>query len=351
MSTALKCALPLLLAIGSGWVMFGGGMFTFVSRIAIVIGAMLFVGILAAIANARQRQLRLERNRIHCSHRGYTFVEKPSIDTVFRDCCLFRNDNVRIEQLSQGIYRSVEVDVFDLSYDMTSRDNEGGTTTQQVAQTIVSFPNRDCAKLHVCVMPLRGLAGTVFRFLGLTGSVGIASKDRIDDQAPLEWFNKNYIVASQDEPSRHRAELVLQLPLLQWLRGRQGLAFEIVDGQVVVWRPNRVVDSTARDALVHEGLQLAAAILESVSSSSPTISITPPAVVKTRTLFVRMLISGFGSWFIALLVLFGGFFCAIASGAVERWPLPTLVLLMFVTMIVWVTSGILILRHLSRASR
>lgn len=350
MNKALKCALSLLLAVGCCWVMFGGG-FTFVIRIAIVIGAMLFMGIVAVIASARQRQLRLERNRIHCSHRGYTFVENPSIDTVFHDFCLFRNDNVRIEQLSRGIYRGAEVDVFDLSYDITSRDNEGGKTTQKVAQTIVSFPDKDCAKLHLRVMPLRGLTGTVSRFLGLTGSVTIASNDPIDDQAPLEWFNKNYSVASQDEPSRHRAELVLQLPLLLWLREREGLAFEIVDGQVVVWRPNRVVDSTARDALVEEGLKLAAAILESGSSSSPTISITPPAVGNIRTLFVRMVISGFGSWFIALLVLFGGFFCAIASGAVERWPLPTLVLLMSVTMIVWVTSGILILRHFSRGRR
>lgn len=346
-------ALILLLLMGTlYWIVFGQDTLSLPARVALVFGAIVTLGLILAFVSARQRRRRHERNQNHCAERGYAFISEPSINDVFHDSSLFRNDKARIEQLAHGKYRKAAFEVFDLSYEVTSHDSESGTTTHLIAQTVASLSEQGCANAKLCVTPMRGMAGGVFRFLGLTGSVTASPNVRADDQALAEWFNRNYNVAWNDESGRRQADSPLHLPLLQWLRDHDPLAFEIVDRQILVWRPHRLVDSAARDDLIEEGLQLASVIHQRGKSSEiPVLSIQPPAVANIKEVMLRMFISAVASWFIAGIVSIALFLVAVALGWVEQAPVPAIVAVMALTLIAWSTSGIFIYRLISRTRR
>jgi hypothetical protein len=306
--------------------------------------------VLTILGNHHRRR-RLERNQMHCAERGYKFTSDASIENVFHDASLFRNDKVRIEQLAQGEHRSVTFDVFDLSYQVTIQSNEGGSTTQAVSQTVASLPHQGVAGVRLSVVPFDGLAGAVARFLGTASSVRAVRGRGQEEGALVRWFDRHYSVTYSDESGRHQAEALMQPLLLQWLRDHGRLAFEVVDRQVLVWRPSRLVDSAARDQLVDEARQLADLLRPRWDQQLTSVTIESPAVASIQGLMLWLVVSGLASWAIAVIMLFATFFGAFALGWGRRAPVATVVVITTLTMITWVGAGLFIHRLVSRPRR
>jgi hypothetical protein len=136
------------------------------------------------------------------------------------------------------------------------------------------------------------MAGRLSRLLGLTGRVEATQESSGADPALVDWFNRTYSLVWGNESSREKAQRMLDSSFLTWLRLHRHLAFEVSDGQFVVWSPGRVVDSTARDELVSEARERAAKAHLGGDSRPPSVRFVPPAVTTAQGIMWRMAISG-----------------------------------------------------------
>ncbi|MCC9608742.1 hypothetical protein LOC68_08745 [Blastopirellula sp. JC732] len=319
-----------------------------------VIGAVVLtsivIAIVSAIWTARSNRRRLEENRKHYAERGVPFQAEAAIGDVFHDASLFQNHRVQITQLSRATYDGVEAEVYELSYESTTSNGDGGTETRTILQTVASLPIGPHDGLRFTVAPLHGWSGKLARLLGLTGKIDSRRHATAYDRESVDWFNQAYAVSQIDSANQTRIEQLLDVSLLNWLKTRKHLAFELAESRLLVWIPETVANPAARESLANDAVALMRKLAAHKSSDSPAIVVQAPTMSNAHNLVIYLAISGFGSWGVAVVFSVCGFLIIGLSGLIEQAPGPIMFGLMAATMLVWGGSAVFIFKWLMRRS-